>query len=1042
MKTLSYLYMLSIAASAVAGASLFASDAPPPNIVYFYADDLGWGTVKANNASSELITPAIDSLVDTGINFTRGYGATVCSPARSSQQTGFHQGHTWSDRNDPNATKAIRKEDTSLGTILQQAGYRTAYYGKWGYGADQTRNNPAINNPQTLPINHGYDELLAELHHIRAHSFFQPTLWRTNTNDAVPTTALVPNTIEPNNPLRPNYPAFQDDPSYPTTAYADDSYAIAALDFVRTQAQTDQPFFVTLAFQVPHTPLDDIIDTPNWFDAYSGVVGSDSWTAASKQFAAMVTRMDAHMQNILDVLEDPNGDGDTSDSVRENTLIIFASDNGAQSGSFTNFFSTNGILSGYKGSLQEGAIRVPTVMNWRGTIAAGQSSDMPTDVTDLMPTLAELAGVPAPVGTDGVSIAPTLTRVGVQRTREFLAHEDSNEWSIIQGDMKLRDNGSLYDLGSDPDESSNIAAAHPATVAELQAYAVGEFLGLEDNFANSFRTWEGSDGSAFEADASWSNPAYPPGHALANDYSPNTPNSRWNAVMRNNDSVDSTSTLAADVQLLAIEVGGNTNSAHTQTLTVPAGLTLTGRNEIRIADHGIIELDGGTLDTLRWVDVFANGRLTKGGTITGHLYNAGSVQISATSNGPSEGAEQQEILVNGGFETVSGNGSYPTVANWSTEDGFDTSRELAKNSNAHSGTYRGLIHGVSSAPYGAAIQETAHRIALNDQYRLSFWHRAFSNWEATDQLRAELFYLNDLSQRVTLYTTTITPTSGVWTQANRVPAAISDGDAVGRTLWVRFTPDQASEGSDEWASVDDISLTVDVVPASPTPGGEVRSLSVAKDFHQLSTGRLEIELNATGSAGLDYGHLDVSGTAYLSGSLDLIHTAGFIPQTGDSFTIVFANAVSGRFQHADDLITVGEHHYQITYGVRTVTIQKVAATRTGTPHSWLSGHELGTDDLSDDDNDSLSTWEEFIAGTDPTDPNSLFELEIESTSQSTELQWTVQSDRRYYVDSTPNLRNDFSQLAGPLETEASIHNYSLPPSSSPQQFFRIRVERK
>ena len=718
---------------AFAGVSLFASEAPRPNIVYFYADDLGWGTIKANNARSPLLTPTIDSLVDTGVNFTRGYGCMVCSPARSSQQTGFHQGHTWTDRNDPNMTKAIRAEDIALGTILQDAGYRTAYYGKWGYGADYTKVDPKINNPQTLPINHGYDELLAELHHKRAHSFFQPTLWHHNTNDAKPTTALVPNTIKPNKPLRPNYPAYQDDKSYPETAYADDSYAIAALDFVRAQAQTDQPFFVTVAFQTPHTPLGHITSTPKWFDAYTDVKGADKWNASSQQFAAMVTRMDAHMKNILDVLDDPNGDGNTSDSVRDNTLIIFASDNGGQGGKPYKTFKANGILSGAKGSVKEGGIRVPTVMNWRGTIAPGQSIDMPTDVTDILPTLAELAGAPAPVGTDGVSIAPTLTGEGVQRQREFLSHEAGSRWTITRGNMKLHNTGKLYDLDKDPSESKDISAQHAEIVKEMDALAVGEFVGADDLMANSFRTWEGKNGSAFEADRSWSNPAYPEGHELANDYSPNTPNARWNAVMLNTTNKHSITTLAENAQMLALEVGGNIDTGKTQTLVVPNDMTLTGRNEIRISAGGCIELDGGTLDTLRWVDVLKSGRLTKSGQVTGHVYNSGSVDISAATKG-------------------------------------------------------------------------------------------------------------------------------------------------------------------------------------------TRNLSVDKDFHQSKSGRLSVEL----AGSKDYSSLSVTGSAQLSGSLELTFADGFTPKVGDTFVVIRANNISGRFQNANDRIKIDGQQYQIIYAEQSVTIRKVS----------------------------------------------------------------------------------------------------------------------
>ena len=101
--------------------SATAAEAPRPNILYLYADDLGWGYIGANG-QTQVKTPELDALAATGVNFLRSYGCNVCSPARSSQQTGFHQGHTWSDRNDPASTKAIRAEDPSIGDLLSAGG--------------------------------------------------------------------------------------------------------------------------------------------------------------------------------------------------------------------------------------------------------------------------------------------------------------------------------------------------------------------------------------------------------------------------------------------------------------------------------------------------------------------------------------------------------------------------------------------------------------------------------------------------------------------------------------------------------------------------------------------------------------------------------------------------------------------------------------------------------------------------------------------------------------------------------------------------------
>ncbi len=135
-----------------------------PNILYLYVDDLGWGSIGPNGQYERkekglpyVLTPNLDKLAEEGINFTRGYGCTVCSPARSSQQTGFHQGYTFADRNDPdNAKKAIRADDITMGDALSRAGYATGYWGKWGYGGSKDMENPTIDNLQTLPTSHGY----------------------------------------------------------------------------------------------------------------------------------------------------------------------------------------------------------------------------------------------------------------------------------------------------------------------------------------------------------------------------------------------------------------------------------------------------------------------------------------------------------------------------------------------------------------------------------------------------------------------------------------------------------------------------------------------------------------------------------------------------------------------------------------------------------------------------------------------------------------------------------------------------------------------
>jgi arylsulfatase A-like enzyme len=125
-----------------------------------------------------VLTPNLDRLAEQGINFTRGYGCTVCSPAVGHpSKPGFIRGIPLPDRNDPdNAKKAIRKDDITMGDALTKAGYATGYWGKWGYGGSKDMQNPTIDNVQTLPTSHGYKFVVAELHHVRAHTFFPANL--------------------------------------------------------------------------------------------------------------------------------------------------------------------------------------------------------------------------------------------------------------------------------------------------------------------------------------------------------------------------------------------------------------------------------------------------------------------------------------------------------------------------------------------------------------------------------------------------------------------------------------------------------------------------------------------------------------------------------------------------------------------------------------------------------------------------------------------------------------------------------------------------
>lgn len=642
---------LQIIASFVLAGVISTTAAQPsrPNILYFYVDDMGWGSIGPNGQTERkarglpyVLTPNLDRLAAAGVNFTRSYGCTVCSPARSSQQTGFHQGHTFADRNDPNnAKKAIRADDVTMGDALAKAGYMTGYWGKWGYGGSKSQPDPVIENVQTLPTSHGYQHVVAELHHVRAHTFFQPTLWNAPAKaGAIGGLELKLNSMASyvGDENYPATPALQNHPDYPTTAYCDDVYAFAALDFVRNGGKaynaSGKPFFGLLAVQVPHAPFGEIEKLPEWDKAYRDLPFFAELSDQAKQWAAMVTRLDAHFGNILEALEDPDGDGDTSDSVAANTLVIFQSDNGGPQHAARKEFAANGGLRESKGKIEEGGIRIPTIMRWPAKITkasrlkAGTSSARVIDVTDLLPTFCELAGVQAPVGIDGVSIAPTLIGAGHQRRREFLIHEAGNGQSIIRGRHKLirpkKGALQLYDLEADYGEANDIAGANPGLVKELETLLLGERVAEPRGFANTYHRWIGETGAKTSDPGNWSDYEYAnAGVAYMKDKG--APRVSWNAVMENNGSGTRVAYVDEDLEFLGLEIRGKLSPAAKQTLSLGPGIKLAGRNGIRLSANSKLTLNKGMVSSLRSVDLRRGSVLQGVGTIDADLFNDSAV---------------------------------------------------------------------------------------------------------------------------------------------------------------------------------------------------------------------------------------------------------------------------------------------------------------------------------------------------------------------------------------------------------------------------------
>jgi arylsulfatase A-like enzyme len=224
----------------------------------------------------------------------------------------------------------------------------------------------------------------------------------------------------------------------------------------------DRPFFLYLAYTIPHAKMEIPSDAP-----YS----NEDWPQAMKNHAAMITRMDRDIGLLLDKLEEFGID--------EKTLVLFTSDNGPHSegGAKSSFFDSNGPLRGMKRDLYEGGIREPTIARWPGKVPAGNISDHVWAMWDILPTYAELAGAKSPKNIDGMSQVRALMGKE-QKTHAFFYwefHEGGGmsqavrvgDWKAV---LKVNKPMELYNLEDDLGEENNIVGQHPEVVAKIMDY--------------------------------------------------------------------------------------------------------------------------------------------------------------------------------------------------------------------------------------------------------------------------------------------------------------------------------------------------------------------------------------------------------------------------------------------------------------------------------------------------------------------------------------------------------------------------------------------
>lgn len=429
-------------------APLLSAAAPArPNIVFFLADDLGWGDVGFHGG--EIKTPQIDRLAAAGTRLEQFYVQPVCSPTRAAFMTGRypirHGLHIGVVR--PWANYGLPLEERTLPQALKEAGYVTAITGKWHLGHFE---------PAYLPTRRGFDHQYGHYNgaidyntHERDGGFD----WHRNDRECR-------------------------DEGYSTHLLAREAARLIA------EHDTAKPLFLYVPFNAVHAPH----QVPEeYLRPYAHLKGE------RRIYAGMLAAMDEAIGRVVAAIE--------KKGMRENTLIFFCSDNGGPS---PGVVTSNGPLRAGKATLYEGGVRVPAVAVWPGKIKAGAIVDAPLHMVDWYPTLLKLAGVSMvqkqPL--DGRDAWPAITQGAASPHEEILLNITLTGGAIRVGDWKLVMNGQLSDgddsavatnakagkkkagktggevvelfnLKDDPYEKKNLAAENPAKVQDLQARLAG-----------------------------------------------------------------------------------------------------------------------------------------------------------------------------------------------------------------------------------------------------------------------------------------------------------------------------------------------------------------------------------------------------------------------------------------------------------------------------------------------------------------------------------------------------------------------------------------
>ena len=402
-----------------------------PNIVVIVADDMGYGDTGPYGGK-DIPTPNLDALARSGVRFTDAYvSGPYCSPTRAGLLTGKYPqrfGHEYNLLHGvvpSHADAGMPVTETTIADRLKAAGYNTALFGKWHLGTA----------PRFHPMERGFEEFFGFLQ--GAHGYMSPT-------------------VGENNPL------FEGRKPVAEPAYLTDVLADRSVEFIKRKRT--QPFFLYLAFNAVHTPLEV---TDKYLKRFTHITDERRRT-----YAAMLSAMDDGIGKTLAAL-----DGDT--------LVFFFSDNGGPTMYGGPNGSTNGPLRGSKRTTWEGGVRVPFIVRWKGRLAAGTTYSRPVIQLDVLPTALAAAGVKFDAkALDGVNLLPFLSGKLSGAPHEALYWRTGGMMAIRRGDWKLLRMSEdafterpfvikdlaileLYNLKDDIGETKNLVSANPKKVKEL-----------------------------------------------------------------------------------------------------------------------------------------------------------------------------------------------------------------------------------------------------------------------------------------------------------------------------------------------------------------------------------------------------------------------------------------------------------------------------------------------------------------------------------------------------------------------------------------------